>query len=256
MTTPLPSLGLVVPSCPEEVVAWVDRAVAYDIEERWPDAAAMQSALRELRGSEQIRIAVISEGPDVGLAGPDSERGSASSASVPVDSAPVLFMDGDTRHERPSNVTAAGTVGPARHASRPPRPRVAGTAAVTFLAVIAVLVGARAMMGSKSSPASKPRTVAVANPPPPESSAAAGSAPALPPADSPAPPPTSSASVAVTPASTPSGAPLPSASGSVVARPDRVRVPWSPRPAGPAPGTSSKPRTAPTAPDNPLDQRF
>jgi serine/threonine-protein kinase len=47
VTQPARSLGSVRPDLPSALVAFVDRALAYEKSARWPDAAAMQVALRE-----------------------------------------------------------------------------------------------------------------------------------------------------------------------------------------------------------------
>jgi serine/threonine-protein kinase len=46
MTKPAPALAIVMPNVPPVVAALVDRALAYDIAARWPDARAMQAAVR------------------------------------------------------------------------------------------------------------------------------------------------------------------------------------------------------------------
>jgi len=45
-TTPAPSLGSIAPEVPPALVAIVDRALAFERERRWPDAASMQQAVR------------------------------------------------------------------------------------------------------------------------------------------------------------------------------------------------------------------
>jgi serine/threonine-protein kinase len=45
ITTPLPSLGAVMPGLPAALVTFVDRAVAFDRDDRWPDAQTMRRAL-------------------------------------------------------------------------------------------------------------------------------------------------------------------------------------------------------------------
>ena len=47
VTEPATSLGVVRPDLPDAVVEFVDRALAYEKQGRWPDALAMQAGLRE-----------------------------------------------------------------------------------------------------------------------------------------------------------------------------------------------------------------
>ncbi|MBV9949153.1 MAG: serine/threonine protein kinase, partial [Myxococcales bacterium] len=47
ITSPLPPLDTAVPGVPSAIAAIVDRAVRMDPEERWPNARAMQAAVRE-----------------------------------------------------------------------------------------------------------------------------------------------------------------------------------------------------------------
>jgi len=49
MTKPAPALASVLPGVPLEVAAVVDRALAFDPNERWPNATAMQEAVRQAR---------------------------------------------------------------------------------------------------------------------------------------------------------------------------------------------------------------
>ena len=49
MTQPAPPLATVASGLPEELLALVDKALAFDQWERWSDARAMQAAIREVR---------------------------------------------------------------------------------------------------------------------------------------------------------------------------------------------------------------
>jgi serine/threonine protein kinase len=75
MTTPAPALASVVPDVPREIAAIVDRALAFVRADRWPDAGAMQRALREAcwetpLTSPRRRVVSRSDGADVsGVAG-------------------------------------------------------------------------------------------------------------------------------------------------------------------------------------------
>jgi eukaryotic-like serine/threonine-protein kinase len=50
MTKPAPSLGEVAPHLPEPLIELVDRALAFERTERWPDAREMQAAVRRVEG--------------------------------------------------------------------------------------------------------------------------------------------------------------------------------------------------------------
>src|SRR5258705_616518 len=47
MTTPAPPIGTLAPTVPIPVVEVVDKALAFDRENRWSDARSMQRAIRE-----------------------------------------------------------------------------------------------------------------------------------------------------------------------------------------------------------------
>ena len=74
-TRPAPSLATVLPAAPPPLVSFVERSLAFSSDDRWPDALAMQKALREtyqaLTGSpfpaERPRLAVV-VAPAAGMA--------------------------------------------------------------------------------------------------------------------------------------------------------------------------------------------
>jgi eukaryotic-like serine/threonine-protein kinase len=51
MTKPAPRIGTVLPTVPTMLAAIIDRALAFEQEDRWPDARTMQRALRDLPAS-------------------------------------------------------------------------------------------------------------------------------------------------------------------------------------------------------------
>src|SRR5439155_16966585 len=51
MTTPAPALRSVLPEVDPKVAAVVDKALAFEPDDRWPDARAMQAAVRDALGS-------------------------------------------------------------------------------------------------------------------------------------------------------------------------------------------------------------
>ncbi len=60
MTKPARSLASVAPSVPPSVCAVVDRALAFERNDRWPDARSMQNAVREARREPFTRLAPVS----------------------------------------------------------------------------------------------------------------------------------------------------------------------------------------------------
>jgi serine/threonine protein kinase len=59
MTHRAPSVGSLAPDLPRALIDFVDRALAYEQETRWPDASTMQSALRQVHASlieEQVQL--------------------------------------------------------------------------------------------------------------------------------------------------------------------------------------------------------
>lgn len=58
MTSPLPPVASLVPNIPPQLAAVIDRAVAFDREERWPSAEAMQLALRDAVKHSEPRLNV------------------------------------------------------------------------------------------------------------------------------------------------------------------------------------------------------
>jgi serine/threonine protein kinase len=63
MTEPAPPLASVMPSASAEVAAVIDRALAFAPEDRWPDARAMQQAVREAQRSLDARSGAVAEPP-------------------------------------------------------------------------------------------------------------------------------------------------------------------------------------------------
>ncbi len=49
MTQPIPSIALAVPSLHPALIAFVDKSISFEMDARFPDAAAMQAALEEVR---------------------------------------------------------------------------------------------------------------------------------------------------------------------------------------------------------------
>ncbi|OJY17384.1 MAG: hypothetical protein BGO98_00325 [Myxococcales bacterium 68-20] len=56
MTAALPAVSSIVPNLPSPIAAIIDRAVAFNRDERWPDARAMQQALRSAARESQPNL--------------------------------------------------------------------------------------------------------------------------------------------------------------------------------------------------------
>jgi len=236
MTTPLPSLAAMAPHAPPAVVAVIDRAVSFDMAARWPDARAMQAALRAAMDTT-IR----------------SEREPTTNPSqARADTAPVLLEvpsqpHGPVEAGEPQLTTGRPLVQrpppPAAAARSPSRTAmIASTAAiVTVLAVasIATITRFARPRHAESSAAGVEGAAPVAT----TLHAASAPTPAAPPAsaavpDAPPPAPESAAPAASIAASTPPASPERDA---------------APKPAAPRAKT---PRPANTPSSNPFDQRF
>jgi serine/threonine-protein kinase len=96
VTQPARSLGLVRPELPSSVIAFVDRALAYDKQARWADALAMQTARREAYASlegEWDERTVLNEAaaslPEAQVAAPTASA-AGTTALATSKSAPVL----------------------------------------------------------------------------------------------------------------------------------------------------------------------
>jgi serine/threonine protein kinase len=82
-TQPARSLATVAPGMPDEVVAIVDRALAFDMDARWPDALTMQSAVRvaleALGGPEAVVLSQRRPPGSTVLSAPSTRSGSGPS---------------------------------------------------------------------------------------------------------------------------------------------------------------------------------
>jgi serine/threonine-protein kinase len=192
MTKPAPSLRSVAPEVPPSIAAVVDRALAFDRGARWPDARAMQRALRDAaRGVGLAPAAIV-----VPALGP-----AAQSAA-------------------PSLLGATLAVTP-----RGPRRRAAIGAAIAGLGLVIAAGIATLGMSPRAAPTSA-GTPPSAEAPPGGSAAATTSAP--PPTVAPAPPPEP---VASAPASASASARAPAPRASAKAPPGPAKKPGA-APAG------------------------
>lgn len=91
-TEPPPPLSSVAPDLPEPLVRVIDRALARDPADRWPDASAMRAAIRESIASEPIPAPVVREPlsserslpPTVAIEGSASQPATVAMSSTPV----------------------------------------------------------------------------------------------------------------------------------------------------------------------------
>jgi hypothetical protein len=86
-TVPARSLGIVVSGIPRQVIAIVDRALSFDRASRWPDARAMQVAVRAVLDAMSGVEPAAGSGrrPAAALAGSGAQRTAPSAASTLID---------------------------------------------------------------------------------------------------------------------------------------------------------------------------
>lgn len=176
VTQKAPPLASLLPEIPQPVAALVDRALAFDKDERWPDAESMQNAVR--RAYHALSGSPISTHPRLFVPVSVPNR-TLPSAGVELPPSP--------RGDRTSAAVVAGRSGVPLRASMPPEVRrgamiAAGVvAAGMFVAVVIVAVG---WMGSRNSsspsgsaaPSTEVQSVAAArtSAPPPSAASDAG----------------------------------------------------------------------------------
>ena len=121
-TRPAPSLADVLPDAPPEVVAIVDRALAFDKADRWASAAEMRTALAEamtalaeqeltddatvVRGTLSETMLAVAGVKAIGersgtLASPGNEAFLGGTTGQPVSSAPITEVDSTLTHRSP-----------------------------------------------------------------------------------------------------------------------------------------------------------
>jgi serine/threonine-protein kinase len=266
MTTPAPSLASLAPDVPAPIAAIVDRALAFDKEQRWPDARAMEEAI------QSAYTALYGGAVDA----PDSEGrrslptdaarlpvANASDDEPPIEETITKVLDegqvktagppsgaaADTTTQSPLEKNALSSRAPAARAGRS-RP-IAMAAGVLLVAGAAYLALGR---GQGRPPASGSATAAVSLAPPPSpgpAPTATGSevtAPTVAPPAPAAPSDEPSATVRTTPQPT-SRPPI-----ERVAPPRASASPSAPPPLPPP--SSTAPAPPPTAPANPLNRRL
>ena len=162
-SSPARSLAAVMPDAPQELVAIVDRALAFDPADRWPDAATMRDAVAVIHeasaghamyqaslASLVGRVRVAASHPDLTTASADDERAeTVAAAHATVAEARAHSAIGRTTAE-PVSSRAEARRAPAR------RLALAGGAAVALVTAGALFVAARHERTVASPPASQP----------------------------------------------------------------------------------------------------
>ncbi|MFF2617343.1 serine/threonine protein kinase [Kitasatospora sp. NPDC058046] len=252
LTEPVPSLPGDVPA---PVRAVVERAMAKDPGERWPDAATMAAALRQALAAGE---AAPPSGPERPVARP-AARQAPRARRIPRPGRRLRALAGVTALTLLCVAGAAGAtvVRPGRDAT-PPGAAVAGPAAGSAVAGAAALVEAgRPPAGQPSAPAQAP--VPSGGPGTGESPApAAGPGPATAPpyATSAAPPPAPVPAAPAAPAPAPAAGQSPAAPAPTSAAPDRPAPGETATPTTPATPTQSAQPTPQPKPQLPAEARI
>jgi hypothetical protein len=267
MTAPLPPVATLVPNIPPSVAAVIDRAVAFERDERWPSAEAMQHALRLAARESEPRLNV-----------PATLIATASMASM---QAPVIntmvapltgprtgpphpqhgmgYMPGPiTGHDVEVNhgLTTSRAV---LHSARPngASKKSAGAVGVVLGVALAVAVASAILYVRSLGPSNSARTTATSQPPSGTTTlGAAGTAAdtaTAPPTENPTADPSSTGVPAV--ATTPAPPTTITANTAVVtnSKPDKGAKPTPPAPPPPTP----RPHTSGSAnPSKYFDSRF
>ncbi len=138
-TTPAPSIAKLKPDLPVSVVELVDRALAFKQDERWPNAKAMQAALKEI--ADEVPFSGKLSVPRVRIAVESADREAdtvAASAEV------INRITGGTRDEVGTTAIAVTSSRQPTAARRiPPRAIAAVVATLGLVALIAVVATLR-----------------------------------------------------------------------------------------------------------------
>ncbi|EYF07295.1 serine/threonine-protein kinase [Chondromyces apiculatus] len=130
MTKQAPPLGQVAPGMPLEVCAVVDRALAFARDQRWPDASAMQQAVRHAREVRARASSPVLSVPQFGvMPSPSVPSASVPAPSGPMQSGPMQSSPGELVRtpSGPGDRAALPSVpGPLMPGSSTPAPLVAG----------------------------------------------------------------------------------------------------------------------------------
>ncbi|WP_437996135.1 protein kinase [Sorangium sp. So ce185] len=148
MTQPAPPVGSVLPTLPPPIAAVMDAALAFDPDRRWPNARAMQRALRQARGGAALDPAPGSH-PDPGRAYMSSDPGRQAAHARAPGSGPrgTEFAAASSPSTRSGGAVSAGSAGGGAGTVSPVVERSAGTErpAPRAAALGALLAGAGAL---------------------------------------------------------------------------------------------------------------
>jgi serine/threonine-protein kinase len=216
MTKPAPAIASVDPTVPPAVAAIVDRALAFDAEQRWPDAASMRDAVRGARAADAGRVS------QTAAAGAPSGLGGTPRAVDAAQRAPSTSLIGGTTSELRRTIAKRGILAGA----------VVGALAVGGLVVVLVR-GSQASGASAQAPVPSVVAVGASHDVPGAPSAAAVQV--APGATAEAPRVDVSPSTApASPAATASATAGPAAGGRSKGSPDKAKPGAAPRPSATA----------------------
>ncbi|WP_437332473.1 serine/threonine-protein kinase [Sorangium sp. So ce394] len=157
MTQPAPPVGSVLPTLPPPIAAVMDAALAFDPDRRWPNARAMQRALRQARGGAALDPAPgshpdpsrMSAHPDPGRAYMSSDPGRQAAHARAPGSGPrgTEFAAASSPSTGSGGAVSAGSAGGGAGTVSPVVERSAGTErpAPRAAALGALLAGAGAL---------------------------------------------------------------------------------------------------------------
>jgi serine/threonine protein kinase len=239
MTKPAPRICSVVPTLPTMLGSIIDRALAFEQADRWPDARTMQRALRELPGS-------LAPEPDVLLSVYATRLSTPPSSSFP--SSPGSFARGSSQLSPPGMLSLSqATVLPVANE----RERSGGGKIFAALFVTLAIGGAAAFIvmrsdGVSSALLGRPATTATADAPAPAKPVEPATAVVTP---APEPAPTATAiTTGAAPAPSATSAASSKATPTTNGRPVKARAPSPPAAPPKGPPKATPPRT------DPLDQ--
>jgi eukaryotic-like serine/threonine-protein kinase len=203
-TRPAPSILTVAPDMPEALAAVVDRAVAFDRDDRWEDARAMQTAVREAYASAYGKPMALRTLSGLGTSSGKSADASGGTQKSRLRSEAETAAPGDLTARLPSRellMTAPPTITVARMGSGSRRGVVAGGGVVVAIMVAALFAGRTLLLQhpplANAAPSASTLPVLQARADPPMPSSVVG----------PPEPPTSPASVASVASAAPSAEP-------------------------------------------------
>ncbi|HEY4119174.1 MAG TPA: serine/threonine-protein kinase [Byssovorax sp.] len=238
MTKPARAIASVRADLPRDVAAVVDRALSFERDARWPDARAMQQALRSL-GAPPATTTITSA---TGAVSAQSYGASSAVAHMPTEAVPSSPSLGHMSHpshpSHPSHATSTAAAVSSDARARVPTSRAP---LVVAIAGSALLLGALAVIGVRHFAASAPAAASAPSATSTASATAAAPASATPRATAePTVEPTASASAEPAPSETASASAAPSPAPATTAPRLHGKLP-SATPAKPAGGARCDP---------------